>query len=139
MRTLFITLAVATVLIVGCLMFGVIGFHYPKVIQNEPLHNPQKVVRIIGSDVVMQNGAVLRIDNMDASEISNKLSQSTFEVELDGGPNGEPVAVWARQKGWVCGTPWAQPIVIPLIRDTVYKNRRCVVASGRYVQSNTQP
>ena len=40
-------------------------------------------------------------------------------------------AISARQDGWVCGTPWAQPIVIPIFPVVVYRNRRELVALGR--------
>ncbi len=128
---------IATILIVGALlvvsasMIGLIGFHYPDVVQDEPLRNPQKVVRVEGTNIHLESGAIVALDGLDTLEISNKLKQSAFEIDIEG-TNKEPVAIWARQDGWVCGTPWAQPIRIPLIRDTTYKNRRELIAVGSY-------
>jgi len=45
---------------------------------------------------------------------------------------------FGRDKTVDCGTPWAQPISITLIRDTTYKNRRELIAIGSYVEPNGQ-
>ena len=115
--------------------FGIIGFHYPRVIQNEPLLHPRKVVRLEGTNIVLQDGLVIGIESMDSNEISNKLQQSNFYVDVDDG-NDAYTVIYARQDSWVCGTPWAKPIVIPLIPDDVYKNRRQLVALGKRLGSS---
>jgi hypothetical protein len=130
-------LIIALLLILCAASCGLVGFHYPTVIQDEPLRDPQKIARVEGTNLFLQNGSVIAIDWIKATEISNELRQSSFEVDLEGA-KGEPVAIIARQDGWICGTPWAQPIRIPLIRDTVYKNRRELIAMGEYVQPNSQ-
>ncbi len=117
--------------------FGLVGFHYPYVILNEPLRSPQKVLRVEGGNIILENGQVIALDERYASDINSKLIQSGFEIDIHGS-KGEPVAIFARQNGWVCGTPWAQMIRIPLIRDTTYKNRRQLVAVGTYVESGGQ-
>jgi len=139
MRVALYILAGVLVLLALGTAFGMVGFHYPKVIQNEPLQNPQKVTRIEGSNLILQSGAMVRIEDMDSFGMSNRLAQSQFEIELDGGSNGGPVTVWARQNGWICGTPWAQPIRIPVFLDTVYRNRKLIIATGNYVRPRAQP
>lgn len=135
----FLALLILTALILlGGLLTGVVGFHYAGIIQNEPLKNPQKVLSIRGDEIVLQGGSVIRIDDADISQISNKLSQAAFEVDLEGGDHGNAVGIYGRQNGWVCGTPWAKPIRIPLIRDRVYKNRRQLITLGWYVEPETQ-
>ena len=138
MKSLAAILIIAAVFILCAANFGIVGFHYPMVIQDEPLRNPQKVVRMEGTNIFLQNGAVIEIESSDAAEISNKLHQSAFNIDIEG-TKGEPLAIFARQDGWICGTPWVQPIRIPLIRDNVYKNRRKLIAIGSYVESNGQP
>jgi hypothetical protein len=130
-------LVVAVLLIFCASMIGMVGFHYPHVIQDEPLQNPQKVLRVEGPNIFLESGAIIALDHVDASSISNKLDQSAFRVDIEGAKGG-PLAIWARQDGWICGTPWAQPIRIPLIRDTIYKNRRELIAVGSYVESGGQ-
>ena len=138
MRFFFALLILTVLLLLGGSLTGVVGFHYPSITQNEPLKNPQKVLSIHGAEIVLQNGRVVRIDDADISQISNKLSQAAFEIDLEGGDHGGAVGIYGRQNGWVCGTPWAKPIRIPLIRDRVYKNRRQLIALGWYVQSQSQ-
>ena len=118
-------------------MIGVVGFHYPRVIPNEPLRQPQKVISVQGTNLFLESGTIIAIDTLEASDISNKLHQSGFEIDVEDSSGG-PVAIYARQDGWVCGTPWAQPIRIPLIPDTTYRNRRELIALGSYLISNGQ-
>jgi len=124
----YIVVTVLVVVVFGS-MIGLVGFHYPSVIQDEPLRNPQKVLRVEGTNIFMEGGAVIALDQVYASGLCNKLKQSGVQIEVEGA-RGEPVAIFARQDGWVCGTPWAQPIRIPLIPDRIYKNRRELVAVG---------
>ena len=51
-----------------------------------------------------------------------------FDIRETG--NGD-VQVFGRTDGWICGTPWAQPIRIPVFRDTVYRNRKVLLAVGQ--------
>ena len=134
MKFIIITLVAAGLLVFGGLRRGLVTFHYPNIIQNEPLKNPQKVVRLDGPDIILENGRMVRLDFMYVSEISNELSQAAFIIDLEGEKEGA-VRIWGRQPGWICGTAWSQPIRIPLIRDTVYVNRRELIAVGAYVKA----
>jgi hypothetical protein len=88
--------------------------------------------------MVLADGRVVAFQARYPSELSNELSQSEFEVDVE--PRGSSGArIYARHKTKICGTPWAQPIVIPLIRDTVYKQQREMIALGTYVHTNSQP
>jgi hypothetical protein len=127
----------ALVLVEGARL-RLVGFHYPVVVQNQPLLHPIKVSLFQGTNLLLQDGDVIALDVAEASDISNTLSQSAFEVDIEGDRSGR-AAIYGRRNGWICGTPWAQPIRIPLIRDIVYKNRRELIAVGDYVSSNDQP
>lgn len=135
MRAAILSIAVVALFIMASVGTGLVGFHYPKVVLDEPLCNPKAVVRIDGTNIFLHDGTGIAIDSLGALEISNKLSQSAFEVDVEGA-KGETAAIWARQNGWICGTPWAQPIRIPLIGDTVYKNRRQLIAVGSFLSSS---
>ncbi len=132
-----IVLAVAVLIGLGS-MFGLVGVRYPRVITDEPLKHPQKVVRIEGTKLSLADGAVVTLEGVEEGNLSNILWQSEFTVDIDESTGGD-VGVWARQNGWVCGTPWAQPIRIPLIRDTVYKNRRQMIALCSVMRPGGQP
>jgi hypothetical protein len=136
MKVVIVIVCICGLLALAAVRMRIIGLHYPNVVQNEPLQNPQKVLRIDGTNIFLQNGAILAIDSEDPLELSNKLVQSNFEIDIEG-PKEELVAIFARQNGWICGTPWAQPICIPLIKDKVYKNRRARIAIARYESKET--
>ena len=38
--------------------------------------------------------------------------------------------VYASERAFICGTPWAKPIVIPLIADHIPANRRGLMGMG---------
>lgn len=136
MRYAILTIVAVSILILASWATGLVGFHYPKVIQDEPLHQPLRVVRVEGTNLFLQNGDIIALYGLDASQINNMLSQTAFEIDVKN-QNGDLV-IFARQNGWVCGTPWAQPLRVPLFEDTVYKNRRQLIAMGTYIQT-TRP
>ena len=132
-----IKLVLAIIGLVLCLgVFPFVGLHYPKIVENEPLHEPVKVLNIQGSTIALENGRTLVLDGIDANNISNQLMQSDYYIDLKDEGDGV-YFVYARQDGWVCGTPWAQPIRIPLFEDTVYRNKRRLIAFGELM--NNQP
>ena len=129
--TLIAVILVVALFVIACVI-GLIGFHYPHVIEDEPLKFPIKVVQIEGHDLVLEDGRRMALDDWteDRGTISEVLAQSDFQIDVE--PLvGETYAVWARQDGWICGTPWAQPIRIPIFKDTVYCNRRQPVGIAR--------
>ena len=119
----------AIVLFVLAWLVGVVGFHYAHVIENEPLIAPVEVTNVDGNRLVLADGRALEVDAFPG-QLTDLLSQSDFMIDLE--TEGEDaVLIYARQDGWICGTRWAQPIRIPIFRDTVYKNRRQLIAHGR--------
>jgi hypothetical protein len=117
---------------------GLVGFRYPHIVQRDPLRHPYKVAGLQGTNMVLADGRIIAFQASYPSGFSNALSQSEFEVDLDSrGTSG--VAIYARHMTMICGTPWAQPILIPVIRDTVYKQHRELIALGTYVTTNGQP
>ena len=106
---------------------GVVGFHYPHVIQDQPLNSPIKVIRIDGNRLILQDKRVIEVEDYSNQDLTNQLAQSDFMIEIENGA-ANFVGVYARQNGWICGTPWAQPIRIPMFRDTVYRNRRELIS-----------
>jgi hypothetical protein len=121
--------------VIGFLLFvgnglGFIGFCYPHIIEDQPLEYPVKVSQIQGMRLVLEDGRCLEVQNNDG--LGDKLIQADYLIQVESYPDGE-VFVHARQEGWICGRPWAQPIRIPLIPQTTYRNRIKVIASGKFV------
>ena len=130
--------------IIGCILIfilgissGLIGIHYPHVVENQPLESPIKVVRIDGQNLTLSDGRVIIINDETGRNWRAVLSESENMIDVEEHDNGF-VEVYGRQNGWICGTPWVQPIRIPIIRDTVYKNRRELIAIGKLKKGNSQ-
>ena len=122
---LLLLLVIATAL-------GMVGFRYPYVVQDQPLNNPVKVLCVESNRLHLADSRVVEVDPHSKQDITNQLAQSDFMIDVEDGADDE-VVIYARQNGWICGTPWAQPIRIPIFRDTVYRNRRELITVGKII------
>ena len=103
----------------GLVEFGLVGLKYPVVVDNEPLENPVRVKSILADDLlVLSDGRKVRLRHK-VRNLRKLLDDSNWQVDiepLDEASNDTLSAeVYVRQAGWVCGTPYAKLIVIPLI------------------------
>ncbi len=137
MRNAAITLGFfAGLLFIGWLC-GSVGIHYPRVIENQPLLDPQPVGKIEGQRVELQDGRVFEILNDFAGDdwpVSDAAIHRQIDIERDPGEDG--FVLYVNRDGFVCGTPWARPFVIPIIGDPVYRNRREPIALAREITSS---
>jgi hypothetical protein len=134
-RTIFI---VAALLIGHAWLIGLVGFHYRHVIENEPLKDPHRVLRAEGTNLFLEDGTVIALNPFYREPVTDQLKQANFEVDVERDTDGSCCVLARRRGGWICGTQWAQPIKIPLIVDTVYRNRRQMIGLGSYVVSKGQ-
>ena len=111
----------------GC---GLIGFHYPRAVENDPLLAPIQVVSVEGNRLCLEDGRVLQVGQLllegSLKEIV-EASDNRVDLEENVGPDGSPRSgflVMAKKRGWICGTPWVRPIRFRLIPDDVPVNRR---------------
>ncbi|MES2923598.1 MAG: hypothetical protein V4819_18730 [Verrucomicrobiota bacterium] len=129
----FIVLAV----IATGIFTGFIGIRYPRVVENQPLRSPVRVVAVDGSRITLGDGVVVELDDSPMKGTWSSTMSDThhwIDVESSG---GDEVLIFGNRKGWICGTPWAQPIRIPLIPVDVYRNRREVIGFGTRLSSST--
>lgn len=133
MRKILCTLAFALLLLVTASFTGLVGFRYPTVVEDEPLLAPSKVLFIDGDEIHLTDSRVIRIRSTSAQSLREAIAESDFSIDVSG--CGDLVVIYARQDGWICGTPWAQPICIPLIPETVYQNRRELLAIGELTKA----
>lgn len=90
------------------------------------------VLHVESNRLFLADGRVIEADVDSEQEITDQLAQSDFLIDVEQGQDGF-VGIYARQDGWICGTPWTQPILIPVFRDTVYRNRRELITIGTIV------
>ncbi len=136
MRKAKIGIIIFVVLITFGFLIGIVGFHYPQVIENEPFNSPIKVIDMKVNKLFLADGKIIQIDNKFKRDWEKVLSESEFMVDLKF--KKDLFFIYARQKSWICGTPWAQPIRIPLFKDIVYENRIELIAVGKQVTDESQ-
>ena len=132
MRIIAYTAGLMLILLVIASALGMVGFHYPHVIRDQPLNDPVKVLRVESNRLFLADNRIIEVDLYPKQEITNQFAQSDFMIDVEHGRDGI-VGIYARQNGWICGTPWAQPIRIPIFRDTVYRNRRELITIGKII------
>lgn len=90
------------------------------------------MLRVESNRVFLADNRIIEVDLYPKQEITNQFAQSDFMIDVENGRDGI-VGIYARQNGWICGTPWAQPVRIPIFRDTVYRNRRELITIGKII------
>jgi len=131
MKKKYIIAAVITLLLV-LLITPLIGIHYPHIIEDQPLKSPVLVVKIHNKLLTLEDGRTLEVISPLNEPLEKILKQSDNYIDLEAiGKTG--LSIYARQDGWICGTPWSAPIRIPIIKDTVYKNRRELIAAAEVI------
>jgi hypothetical protein len=140
MKKAAITLGlIAGFLAIGYLI-GFVGIRYPRVIENQPLLDPKPVAKIDGARIELQDGRIFEVlDDFAGDEwpISDAGVHRLVDIEPDFGDDG--FIIYGNRAGWICGTPWAKPIVIPIIGDDVYRNRREMIALAREITPKAEP
>lgn len=115
--------------------FGLIGLHYPRAIDNDPLVSPVTVTLVAPNVLQLEDGRRLEVAFQDLGVALDKaISDSDGKIDMEVGNNGV-VSVYLKRRSWVCGTPWARAINIPLIPDDVPLNRRQLVGTGRFQEA----
>lgn len=118
----------ATATIILGIATGLVGISYPVRIDNTSLRSPIKVERINGNQIVLVDGRVITLDVNQ--ELKDRISYSKNRVDLEGDPEGPDVWIYGDRKFMLCGTPWAQPIRIPIIPNRIPMNHRQLIAAG---------
>lgn len=134
-KAAIILLVLIGLTIVGVLT-GLVGIRYPRVIENQPLNDPIAISEVDGSTVTLADGRILELEWPDDDGSDGGLISPGAMIDIEESAYGE-VIIWGVKPGWVCGTPWARPLRIPLIADDVYKNRREMIALASFKEPET--
>lgn len=128
--------------LVACWLLGWVEFTYVKVVPNEPLLHPRQISKLQGTNMVMQDGQIIalwpsypgRSTEESHGDISNKLRLSDFQVDID--TNYGQLDIYVRHKRKFRDS--SPPFTIPLIRETVGRKSRQLLAHGEYLSSNSR-
>jgi hypothetical protein len=100
---------------------GFIGLRYPRAKYNNPLRNPVQVDRVHGRTLVLADGRELELSE-SSGDIAALVAESKNRIDLVA--VNDQYMVFVNRRGWICGTPFAAMIQIPLIPVDVPMNRR---------------
>jgi hypothetical protein len=134
------TLGLIAILLVIGYTLGLVGIRSPRIIENQPLQNPQLVAQITGNRIELQDGRIFEIIEEIAGEewpVSDAVIHRQIDLERDFGDDG--YILYGNRADWICGTPWPQLIKIPIFRDDVYRNRREPIALAREITKKPKP
>ena len=129
-----IVLAATAVLVLLCWQFRIVQIHYPKVIENNPLRSPRKVESISGRNFVLEDGRTFE-SQMSPDDLKEFIRESGFQLDIEH-EAGDSYAVYYKHRGWLCGTPWAGLIAIPLIPDNVPINSRKLMTFAKAINQS---
>ncbi len=124
---------------------GLVEFTYLNIVPNEPLQHPSKVQVIDGTNMVLQSGEMIsfwpsrssdRSNDELYSEISNQVSRSDFQIDIETNKAGNLDIFVRRHRKFRDTVP---PFVIPVVRETAGRERREMVACGIYVRTGGKP
>ena len=135
-----------------CWAVGLVSFTSVTTVPNDPLAHPCKVKELDGMNLVLENGQVVGLDQTfsRATDISNRLARSDFQIDIEHGETNGPgffdivqgdtnrLDIYVRR---LRRNDSIRPFVItiPFVRKTVGANDRAWIASGRYVFTKSQP
>ena len=85
--------------------------------------------------LTLADGRVLIFKKVEGLE--QRIRNSGFRVDLENA--GGETLVYIKRRSFICGTPWAQFIRVPLIRDDVMMNRRELVGPAKGNAPTSQP
>lgn len=148
MKTFIPLLILAAVIIISWAT-GVVVFTYEHVVPNEPLQHPCKVQIIYGTNMLLENGAMITFwprwwpSDKSAEEveevyedISNQVRRSNFQIDIETN-NAGSLDIFVRHPRKFRDT--IPPFEIPVIRVTVGKYFREKEAFAAYMQTTNKP
>lgn len=118
---------------------GLVGISYPVRVDNTSLTTPIKVERITDNKIELTDGRVITLSGVyDDHEWQSQIAYSKNLVDIEGDPEGPDVWIYGDRKFMLCGTPWAQPIRIPIIPNRIPMNHRQLIAVGEITKKAEQ-
>jgi hypothetical protein len=133
LRTLFIWQAIFVILLILASALNIVQFHYPRIIESDPLLAPIRVVSATGNTLTLADGRRLAVQTDEPLDEALKVSDFRIDIE----PTvGREFALHVKRRGWICGTPYMSLITIPLIPDDVSINHRGFLGTARLVATS---
>jgi hypothetical protein len=105
--------------------FGLVGLHYPRVLENDPLEAPVRVLSVQGDILRLEDGRVLRVTNMwRESSLAEAVAESDNRVDLVQEEGVTGLVLFGKQRLHIHGNSSFHIINIRLIPHDVPGNSR---------------
>jgi hypothetical protein len=111
---------------------GIVRFDYPRAVENDPLKSPVQVEHVDGNRLTLADGRVFQVEVFDES-LADLVKASEDRVDLEVIGDGRHADIFAKHRGWICGTPWVGIVNLPLIPVNVPINRRQLIGTAELV------
>ena len=132
-RHLIVGFIALTIVVIVGIASGIVGISYPAFVDNTDLRSPVLVTQLNRNQMVLSDMRTVQLPGYSDAELTKLLKQietSKYKVDIDGTGNHSEVWIYGDVQMKICGTPWAQPIMIPLIPNRIRKNQRILIAVG---------
>ena len=119
---------VAVLIVTEC--FGLVGFRYPSVVENQPLLSPCRVGRVNGSELLLEDGRVVtvQLDHLPLEppnvSVADLVEESDNQVDLEPSDDRSHAVVYVKRHRSFCLRPWNRVVTVPLIRVEVPTHKR---------------
>lgn len=131
MKATFRIGATLILLLAISILTGIVGISYPRISENQPLLHPIKVSYLDTSTLRLPDGRLIELQGSPAGGETwpSILEKNNYLVDLEPEDGGD-IAIYGSVRSSICGTPWAQPIRIPLIAVDLKQYRRECLGYG---------
>lgn len=114
---------------------GVVGISYPRSVENNPLNSPVRVLSYQNDVLELEDGRRIKVEFV-LDEFAESLAESGNEIELQESGYGTEYEIYGKHRRFICGLPWSQPILIPLIPCDIPKYDRRMIGYGDRTRSS---
>jgi hypothetical protein len=119
-------------------VLGVIGFKYPVMVEGDKLRNPVHVQAVENGIIRLDDRRVIQVDRSTTEILKLRLAESNGMLELKQLDKSEVEVYTGRTMNGYCGTPFSQPLCIPLIKVKIPKHLKFFVCQGTIVQAENK-
>jgi len=119
-------------------VLGIVCFRYPRVVENQPLAHPLRVVSVSGDHLLLADGRDINVVdvyvNPELGLAAAVTHHSRGEIELvtrDG-----MYDLFIKMPATICGNPYAALFSVPLIPDRLPRFRRLMIGRAVVLQKD---
>ena len=119
-------------------LLGIVGFRYPVMVEGNALINPVRVRAIEDGKIQLEDGRFIQFNREETEMVKFRLEESAWMVEIGQSRTSEVEIFAGQTRNGYCGTPFAQPICIPLVRVEIPRHLKFLLCRGTIGQGKAK-